>query len=119
MSRDVFTTYPFTAPSLNGKSALNAKFTFNEMAGMCAAAKVRATVGTDPRRIRLTRTPGLLIACRLQSERSKSVPLSPRGFCAGRGAEGRGGSTLLGRDADSHAPSNTWESVQEIGQGKE
>ena|ERR1700730_9255640 len=33
MCRDFLTRYPFTAPPLNGKSAPNAKFVFNEMVG--------------------------------------------------------------------------------------
>jgi len=33
MSRDPLTRYPFTVPPLNGKSAPNAKFSFNGMAG--------------------------------------------------------------------------------------
>jgi len=72
--------------------ARSARFAFYGMAGECAAAKVRATVGTDPRPIRLTRIPGLYFLRQQDcmgfravcSRRRINPPFSPRaGFSRG------------------------------------
>src|SRR6266849_3138212 len=91
MCRDFFTGYPFTVPPLNGKSALKAKLGFLRDGRKCAAAKSAGDGGNRPATHTTDAHSRPFDLCRLQSERIKSVPLSPRGFLRGeRGGGERG-----------------------------